>query len=88
MVADPGQAFDHGPFDVILELVGAPNFPANLDALAIGGRLMVIGIGAGATVEFDLRKLWVRRARVLASNLRPERGDYRHYRDQARKRAA
>jgi NADPH:quinone reductase len=31
---------------------------------------MVIGIGAGATVEFDLRKLWVRRARVLASNLR------------------
>ena len=25
---------------------------------------------------------------ALASNLRPERGDYRHYRDQARRRAA
>jgi len=70
VVAEPPQAFAEGPFDVILELIGAPNFPANLDALAIGGRLMVIGIGAGATVEFDLRKLWVRRSRVLASNLR------------------
>jgi NADPH:quinone reductase len=70
VVAEPPQAFAEGPFDVILELIGAPNFPANLDALAIGGRLMVIGIGAGATVELDLRKLWVRRARVLASNLR------------------
>jgi NADPH:quinone reductase-like Zn-dependent oxidoreductase len=70
VVAEPGQAFEHGPFDVILELVGAPNFPANLDALASGGRLLVIGVGAGATVELDLRKLMARRARVLASNLR------------------
>jgi NADPH:quinone reductase-like Zn-dependent oxidoreductase len=70
VVADPGQAFEHGPFDVILELVGAPNFPANLDALATGGRLLVIGVGAGATVELDLRKLMAHRARVLASSLR------------------
>ena len=70
VVADPGQTFDHGPFDVILELVGAPNFDANLDALATGGRLMVIGVGAGAKVELDLRRLMTRRSRVLASNLR------------------
>ena len=31
---------------------------------------MVIGVGAGATVELDLRKLMGRRSRVLASNLR------------------
>jgi NADPH:quinone reductase-like Zn-dependent oxidoreductase len=62
VVAEPGRVFDHGPFDVILELVGAPNFPANLDALAV--------VGAGATVELDLRKLMTRRARVLASSLR------------------
>jgi NADPH:quinone reductase len=71
VVAEPGQAFGHGPFDVILELVGAPNFPANFDALAVGGRLMVIGVGAGATVEMDLRQLMATRARVLASLLRP-----------------
>jgi NADPH:quinone reductase-like Zn-dependent oxidoreductase len=71
VVTDPGKAFGHGPFDVILELVGAPNFPANLDALATGGRLLVIGVGAGASVEVDLRTLMARRARVLASLLRP-----------------
>jgi NADPH:quinone reductase len=70
VVADPGQAFGHGPFDVVLELVGAPNFPGNLDALATGGRLLVIGFGAGARIELDLRKLWARRSRMLGSNLR------------------
>ena len=70
VVAEPARAFDHGPFDVILELVGAPNFPADTGALATGGRLMVIGVGAGATVRLDLRTLMARRARVLASHLR------------------
>jgi NADPH:quinone reductase len=70
VVTEPAQAFGHGPFDVILELVGGPNLPGDVDALATGGRLMVIGFGAGATFELDVRKLWARRARVLASNLR------------------
>src|ERR671931_297147 len=30
----PDEFVDAGPFDVILELVGAPNFPGNLRALA------------------------------------------------------
>ena len=71
VAVEPEKAFGHGPFDVILELVGAPNFPANLDALATGGRLLVIGVGAGATVQLDLRKLMGRRARLLGSLLRP-----------------
>src|SRR5437870_5158145 len=29
----------HGPYDAILELVGAPNMPDNLQALATGGRI-------------------------------------------------
>ena len=79
VVADPAQAFEHGPFDVILELVGAPNFPANLDALATGGRLLVIGVGAGAAVDLDLRKLMARRTRVLGSQpaLAPSGGEGR-----------
>lgn len=59
-----------GPFDVILELVGAPNLDANLDALATGGRLVVIGIGAGAKGELNLAKLMGKRGRILASTLR------------------
>jgi NADPH:quinone reductase len=70
VAAEPAQAVAEGPFDVVLELVGAPSFPANLDALATGGRLMIIGVGAGATVELDLRKLMTRRARLLGSTLR------------------
>mgnify|MGYP003532343894 CR=1 FL=1 len=33
---------EHGPFDVVLELVGGPNLAADLTALAPGGRLVVI----------------------------------------------
>ena len=36
---------EHGPFDVILELVGAGNLEANLGALTVGGRITVIGVG-------------------------------------------
>ena len=38
----------------ILELVGAPNLGDNLKALATGGRIVVIGIGAGAKGELNL----------------------------------
>ena len=44
----------HGPFDLILELVGAPNLPADLASLAECGRICVIGVGAGAKVELNL----------------------------------
>ncbi len=47
VVTGPDGAADHGPFDVILELVGAPNLAANLEALAVRGRIVVIGIGRG-----------------------------------------
>ena len=36
VIAPEGFA-EHGPFDVILELVGAPNLPDNLNALNTGG---------------------------------------------------
>jgi NADPH:quinone reductase-like Zn-dependent oxidoreductase len=61
---------EHGPFDVILELVGAPNLPSNLQALDIGGRIVVIGVGAGAKTELDLRALMGKRGRIHASTLR------------------
>ena len=60
-----------GPFDVILELVGAPNLPADIEALATGGRIAVIGTPAGSRVELDLRRLMARRGRLHGSSLRP-----------------
>jgi NADPH:quinone reductase-like Zn-dependent oxidoreductase len=61
---------DAGPFDVILELVGAPNMADNLEALAVGGRIAVIGVGAGARAEVALPLLMAKRARIHGSVLR------------------
>jgi len=69
--AIPSEGFaEHGPFDVVLELVGAPNLGENLDALATGGRVVVIGIGAGAKAEVNLAALMGKRGRVQGSTLR------------------
>jgi NADPH:quinone reductase len=69
VIAPEGFA-EHGPFDVILELVGAPNMPDNLLALATGGRIAVIGVSAGAKSELNLLALMGKRARIHGSTLR------------------
>ncbi len=66
----PDEAHGLGPFDVVLELVGAPNLAADLKALATGGRLVVIGTGAGSRGEIDLGQLMIRRATLRGSTLR------------------
>jgi putative PIG3 family NAD(P)H quinone oxidoreductase len=68
----PVEGFvDEGPFDVILELVGAPNLPQNLDALDVGGRIAVVGVSAGTKGELNLLALMGKRARIHGSTLRP-----------------
>ena len=66
----PDEFVAAGSYDVILELVGAPNWPANLEALAERGRIAVIGVGAGARVEFGLHALMARRGQIHGSTLR------------------
>jgi NADPH:quinone reductase-like Zn-dependent oxidoreductase len=69
-VVDPRETASRGPYDVILELIGAPNMTANFQALAIGGRITVIGVGGGAATDLDLRMLMIKRARMSGSTLR------------------
>jgi NADPH2:quinone reductase len=66
----PDEFEPAGPFDVILELVGAPNFPGNLRALARGGRISVIGVGAGTDVQLSLRDLMTGRVQLFGSTMR------------------
>ncbi|HEY2536413.1 MAG TPA: NAD(P)H-quinone oxidoreductase [Solirubrobacteraceae bacterium] len=66
----PEDFAQSGPFDVILELVGAPNMPDNLNALATGGRIAVIGVSAGVKTELNLLALMGKRARIHGSTLR------------------
>jgi NADPH2:quinone reductase len=70
IVIEPEGFAEHGPFDVILELVGAINLKDNLKALETGGRIMVIGTGAGAKGEINLGVLMMKRVRLLGSTLR------------------
>jgi NADPH:quinone reductase len=69
--AIPPEGFEeHGPFDVILELVGAPNLEANIRSLATLGRIVIIGIGAGAKAEIHLGALMGTRSSIRGSMLR------------------
>jgi NADPH:quinone reductase-like Zn-dependent oxidoreductase len=70
-VIEPEGFEQHGPFDVVLELVGAPNMPSNIAALNLWGRIVVIGIGAGAKAEVNLGALMGKRGTIRASTLRP-----------------
>lgn len=47
-------------FDVVLDLVGGPNFPNLLNCLKNGGRYAVAGAIAGPIVELDLRTLYLK----------------------------
>ncbi len=66
----PDEAFSHGPFDVVLELVGAPNLVPSVKALAPWGTIVVIGVSAGHEGTLDLRRLMTKRGTVRASTLR------------------
>ena len=67
---DPEGFADHGPFDVVLELVGGPNIAEDVGALATGGRIVVIGVGAGFKAELNLVALMGKRGTIRASTLR------------------
>ena len=69
-VIAPGAEGEHGPYDVVLELVGAPSLSAVLPHLATWARVVVIGVGGGGQMELDLMQLMVKRVRIGASTLR------------------
>jgi putative PIG3 family NAD(P)H quinone oxidoreductase len=59
----------HGA-DVILDNMGAQGLAANVEALAMDGRLLVIGMQGGTKAELDLNKLLRKRASITAMSLR------------------
>ncbi|HEX6056050.1 MAG TPA: NAD(P)H-quinone oxidoreductase [Intrasporangium sp.] len=60
---------NHGA-DVILDNIGAKYLARNVDALAVNGRLVTIGLQGGRTAELDLGKLMSKRGAVIATTLR------------------
>jgi putative PIG3 family NAD(P)H quinone oxidoreductase len=56
--------------DVVLDNMGATYLPRNLRCLAVGGRLIVLGLQGGRKGEVDLGALLTKRATVHAAGLR------------------
>jgi tumor protein p53-inducible protein 3 len=57
--------------DVVLDMVGAPYWEQNLECLALGGRLILIGMLGGSRLEVDLAAIQQKRLRVIGTTLRP-----------------
>ena len=56
--------------NVILDIMGAAYLDRNIDALALDGQLVIIGMQGGVKGELNIGKLLVKRARVIGTTLR------------------
>jgi putative PIG3 family NAD(P)H quinone oxidoreductase len=56
--------------DVILDIMGAKYLDRNVDALALDGRLVIIGMQGGIKGELNIGKLMSKRAGVIGTTLR------------------
>jgi NADPH:quinone reductase-like Zn-dependent oxidoreductase len=69
-VTRPGEHFGYGPFDVVLELIGGNSLDEDVKVLATGGRIAIVGVGAGIKAELNLLALMGVRGRILGTMLR------------------
>ncbi|MFD3676165.1 NAD(P)H-quinone oxidoreductase [Streptomyces sp. NPDC058613] len=69
-VEEMRTATDGAGADVILDIMGAKYLTRNLDALAVNGRLAIIGLQGGAKAELNLGALLAKRAAITATSLR------------------
>jgi NADPH:quinone reductase-like Zn-dependent oxidoreductase len=70
VVLAPGDEAAQAPYDVVLELVGAPSLTNVLPHLATWGRVVVIGVGGGGRMEIELMDLMRKRVSIGGSTLR------------------
>ncbi|RZU51136.1 putative PIG3 family NAD(P)H quinone oxidoreductase [Krasilnikovia cinnamomea] len=69
-VAAVREVTDGRGADVVLDIVGGAYLGRNIDVLAPGGRIAVIGLQGGRTGELDLGALMAKRGTVAATTLR------------------
>ena len=61
--------------NVVLDHIGARYFAPNVGVLAVGGRLVLIGLMGGVRSEINLTELLIKRLSVIGSTLRSRRND-------------
>ena len=64
------KATDGAGVDVVLDHIGGSYLADNLASLAVGGRLVLIGLMGGAKAEISLAQVMMKRLQVIGSTLR------------------
>lgn len=64
------EVTDGSGADIILDMVGAKYLDRNIQSLAAGGRLVIIGMQGGAKGELNIGRLLGKRGRIIATGLR------------------
>jgi NADPH:quinone reductase-like Zn-dependent oxidoreductase len=64
------KSLTEGGFDVVLDLNGGPYFAASLQAMALRGRLILIGGVAGGKTDVDLYQILGKRLHVIGTVMR------------------
>jgi putative PIG3 family NAD(P)H quinone oxidoreductase len=59
-----------GGADVILDIIGAKYLQRNIEALAVNGRLAIIGMQGGSRAELDIGAMHAKRTALYATTLR------------------
>ncbi len=70
VVAEVRAATREAGVEAVLDLVGAPLLSANLECLAVRGRLIVVGVSGGRSAELDLGLVLRKRLRIIGTSLR------------------
>jgi len=63
--------FGENSFDVVVDVVAGPTWPALLDLLKIGGRYVCAGAIAGPLVELDVRTLYLKDLTLMGCTYQP-----------------
>jgi len=74
-LADLARTWAPNGFDVVLDLVGGAYTPASVATLSTRGRLMLVGLVAGASATFDMRRILSKRASIIGTVLRARTTD-------------
>ena len=69
---NPADALGGDSVDVVLDVVGGPDWGSLVSALRPGGRLAVAGAIAGPVVELDLRTLYLRDLTLIGATYQEE----------------
>jgi NADPH:quinone reductase-like Zn-dependent oxidoreductase len=69
-VVTPAEEARNGPYDVIVELVGGPDCLQRITLLRSRGKLLIVGVQAGATVPLQMFDLMLARGQLIGTTIR------------------